>query len=541
MTSLRRSAALLFSLFVYSLSALVLLWPSVVDAAEGGPAAAVAAALLSLALIVLPLTSPYAALFAIFSGSSLLWLSGGKLGNNSSLPPPGLMLFVLWLATGFLCGASIALAGLLLPPQAAILRLPLSSLARLLAWRPSLLLPPSVLSACMIFAIPAAVFAELTILPAALVLLVVEKCLGATHDSWSPEREIDGIDESVCAVPPSTPLPKKRRHAVVLVHGLGADQSEFVSARWFLPLFAPHVFSSAFGGSRAKGAGGASIHSLNLHTLSRCGLIPDAVDGDTVRGYASTLAVFLKSKFSDDDEGGGVVTHVTLVGHSMGGLVASYVAECLFQSALPSSVVVTSVISVCSPFRGSCTLALLRRVGLAWLLGQNTSIFRDLLPTAASGGSGSAAAAAAAATETTTVTGDSSPASSLLAPTSRKDGGGAEAVLDELVRRMPPPGEGGRTIVYRHLGGGLDHAVSAMSATRGTVGNCGCGPRAPADERSVCLLPFAGHTAIVAQGAAWVVVAGWLAEDHQASLRVSAEEGGGQGAAGGDAQRTKRA
>jgi len=186
----------------------------------------------------------------------------------------------------------------------------------------------------------------LFLFPGLFIYLLADTLLGSEHGCWDSKPRMQGCTDPSC-----------RRHVIVMVHGLGMNQSCFATAR------TTHWMSRCSGPTRmppcsACGCGGNVITSYNYHTepwlsvFKRC----NHKNEDTVEGYASGLGAFLGDEEArlggggggagagggaggGGGGGGGVVGGrtqgqdnrllVTLLAHSTGGLIASFFKESL--------------------------------------------------------------------------------------------------------------------------------------------------------------------------------------------------------------------
>jgi len=152
-------------------------------------------------------------------------------------------------------------------------------------------------------------FCDLMLLPLAALLTLYEATIGT-------ESEFDNSDDND-DIPP-----------ILLLHGAGFNQSEWIVARYYL-----------------KKAGFRSIWSLNMDHVIR-----PRSNSMGIREYAySKVRPFVRSIIKKTGK-----REIVIIGHSMGGLVGAYYKQCF---AARDDVVVKMVITISTPWHGAPLLS----------------------------------------------------------------------------------------------------------------------------------------------------------------------------------------
>ena len=131
-----------------------------------------------------------------------------------------------------------------------------------------------------------------------------------------------------------------RKPCILLIHGSGADENQFIVARM--------VLKSRF-----------NVLTINLGKRDQ-----------TIEEYAKTVAGFIKQKN---------IKELTILGVSMGGLVASYYTEFL----RPRYVRIEKLITIGTPFQGSPILYWLHSHGVTNLGVLNAKRYHQMVPNSA--------------------------------------------------------------------------------------------------------------------------------------------------------------
>lgn len=126
--------------------------------------------------------------------------------------------------------------------------------------------------------------------------------------------------------------PKKDKVPILLIHGSGFNETEWVIGRQFL-----------------KGKQFGSVFSLNLDGL---------LSNHPSKGIHDYASGKVRDKILQIQEAT-LQKEIILIGHSMGGLVAGYYAE---EYALIDQVVVKQIITIGTPWKGAPGMSLLEKV-----------------------------------------------------------------------------------------------------------------------------------------------------------------------------------
>ena len=178
-------------------------------------------------------------------------------------------------------------------------------------------------------AIAFAILAELSLLPHVAVLLLAHAALAFLPPSSRRSGSGSGWDE---VSPPRLASPSQHRDAIVFVHGLGFNDSQWVLAR----LYALSATPSSL-----------CLSSFSYHHDGGLGLFVQP--GDDIGLYSTRL----RSHLSDLHAQHGV-ERVVLVGHSLGGAVALHsLVEAEEGNDNADRVEIAGVITLSSPLAGS--------------------------------------------------------------------------------------------------------------------------------------------------------------------------------------------
>jgi len=172
------------------------------------------------------------------------------------------------------------------------------------------------------------VITELSFLPGLLFLFALELLLDCCGGNWHESARGanvsgDGRDPLV-----HSPQPK-----IILLHGAGINQCQWVAARHLLHL---HGFRD--------------VYSINYFT----GILHINAENNGVPEFAKVAVQKIKQL---DLQAG---ADVWLIGHSLGGLVSAHIAEKSGDDPLENNLRIRSIICVSSPLVGSSLLACLR-------------------------------------------------------------------------------------------------------------------------------------------------------------------------------------